>query len=983
MLIRNTLLTLILLAASAGAAAPPDTGGYGYRTWRIEDGLPENQIRNLSQTPDGYLWIGTSEGLVRFDGVRFTVFDRYNTPALGDDGIVALRLSRDGVLWIGTEGGGLAAYRAGVFRHYGPREGMTNSFVRSIFEDSRRQLWIGTDRGLFRRKGDSFERIACSAELAQVAVSSVLEDENGQIEAVSPASLVAVRNGRLERANGSCDTSQIRSLRFVGGQLWAIGNAGGAGLVKNGCVQPDPGMPGIALRTIVRDRAGTVWIGTDGHGLLRRTGGVFRSFTAAPQLADNTVSSVFEDAASNLWIGSDDGLIRLSRSSVQNVGKAEGLDDENVLTVSPDRAGVLWITTVSGKVYQVTADGAHRYFLPGAARDFAIRTVFEDSTGARWFGAFLAGVVRESGGKATVYSSREGFGGAAVRQIAEDRTGMIWFALDSGLIRWDGHAFRAYSLEDGLAYPSVRCLLVDRSGDVLVGTDSGLTRIHKGEAVRDGEFAKLAKEKIRALYQDEAGTLWIGTRGGGLIRFRSGIATRYERGNGLTSNSVYAVLEDRNGNLWISTSSGVVSARREELDDAASNGQPIHVTPYGTGDGMLSSQVNGGTQPVAAGAGEHGDDGFWFATAKGAVHITSQVTRGVPHRPLMIERVIADSETLPVSGRVTIPAHVSQLQIDFTLCDLSSPQRVSFRYKLEGFDQNWIPAVRGRSANYTHVPPGDYTFHVMADDPGSTSPTSEAAMGLTLQPALYQTLWFYALAALAAGLSVWGGFAVYARQTRARYNLLLAERTRLAREMHDTVIQGCVGVATLLEASAGFRPVDPAESKHLVDQARTQVTKTLEEAREAVWNLRHSPPAESAVSALFDLARQLGEEHNIRVETEMAGSGALDSERDRAILLIGREAIGNAVAHARPSRIGVRIESSDAAVSLEVADDGVGFDPERQAAQESRHFGLIGMRERAEAAGGSFLVESSPGRGTKVRAILPSPGRAASGRVIS
>jgi signal transduction histidine kinase len=320
---------------------------------------------------------------------------------------------------------------------------------------------------------------------------------------------------------------------------------------------------------------------------------------------------------------------------------------------------------------------------------------------------------------------------------------------------------------------------------------------------------------------------------------------------------------------------------------------------------------------------------------------------------------------------VRIPSGHDRLQIDFTLCDLLSPQRVSFRYKLEGFDKNWTSALRTRSANYTNVPPGDYTFHVIASETGSSATTSEAMLAFRLEPAFYQTAWFYSLLALAACAAGWGAFSFFARQTRARYSLLLAERTRLAREMHDTVIQGCVGVSALLEAAAGFRSVDKTESDKLLDQARVQVVRTLEEARDAVWDLRHPQPAESAIAVLFHLAKELATEHRIEIDTAVEGSAAVDPDLERTILLVGREALGNAVTHAKPSRIGIRIVYKPLDVSLEVTDDGVGFEARRAVTADGMHFGLRGMRERVEEAGGSFRVESRRGAGTTVAATLP------------
>jgi ligand-binding sensor domain-containing protein/signal transduction histidine kinase len=960
--------------SGVAAASPPldqaSTNQYSRRLWRIEDGLPQNRIRALCQTPDGYLWIGTAEGLARFDGVRFAVFDQSNTPALHDDGILALRVASDGTLWVGTEGGGLIQYKAGAFRSFGPGEGLTNGFVRAIYEDRRQSLWVGTDRGFFRRTGDGFVRLDGTPEVPLATIHSIEEDASGRIWAASAVGILSVRGNQLVRVPSDCPPGSIRTLYPSNHEsLWASGTLGG-GEFRDGCMVADPDLPQVQIRSLVEDRDGNLWIGTLGDGLLRVGNHRTLSFRASSALPDNTVNVVFEDREDNLWIGCEDGLVRLTRRSGTTIGSQEGLEDDDVLSVYSDRQDNLWIATVTGKVYRVSGSTVTRHYPPSPAQDLRIRNVFQDRSGVLWLGTFGGGLVREEGRAATVYTKANGLRSNTVRQLLEDRSGMLWIALESGLSRWDGHSFRSYYLEDGLSYPSTRCMIVDLRGDVLVGTDAGLNRIHDGQIVRDREFASLAKEKIWAMYQDSGGTLWLGTRGGGLLRFRQGKLMRFARDNGLLTNTIFQILEDGDGKLWMSTSSGVISVDRQELDSALEGSAPsIHATPYGTADGMPTSQMNGGLQ--TAGARTSAGD-LWFPTVKGAVRISPSRMPARHTAPLLIERITADDRPVPIAGDITIGPGHGRIAIDFTLCDLLNPQRVSFRYKLEGFDDSWTPALRGRSASYTNLPPGRYRFRVMASDAASSS-VSEAQVGLTLRPSFYQTNLFYALLALAAGTAVWGGFVLYARQTRARYALLLKERTRLAREMHDTVIQGCVGVSTLLDAAASFRDLDPSEAEALLAQARAQATNTLEEARQAIWDLRNREASESSITMLFELARKLGSQHGIVIETEMEGHGALDPETDRAILLVGREALRNAILHSKPSSISLRIRLASAEVCLEVTDDGSGFTLAPEENGQNRHFGIIGMRERVEKLRGVLSISSTRGAGTKVEARIPKP----------
>ena len=859
------LSVLPLTCATNTSAA---LGEYSHRVWRIEDGLPQNRIRTIAQTPDGYLWVGTSEGLARFDGVRFTLYDPANTPALRDEGILVLRLASDGSLWIGTEGGGLVRYSHGEFRNFGPNEGLTNGFVRNIFEDRGKTLWVGTDRGFFRMDGNRLVRLDGTAEIPLATVGGISQDTSGRVWAASSAGLLSVVNGILIHAPSPCGTASFRMLKAASGAfLWGLNN-NGASRIENGCATPDPLLPAIPMRTLTEDRDGTLWAGTVGHGLIRYRDGQTSWFTASAGLPDNTVNAVFEDLAGNLWVGCEDGLLRLSRSSVTNVGKAEGLDDDNVLTVSTDRNGALWMATLTGQVYRSQGSNLTRIRLPPAAANLQIRNVYQDMAGTYWFGTMSAGLVRLKQGIATVFTKQNGLRSNTVRQLLEDRIGNLWIALESGISRWDGAAFRNYYLEDGLSYPSTRCMISDNRGDILVGTDAGLNRIHDGAIVRDAEFAALSKEKIFALHQDSKGALWLGTRGGGLLRFRAGELSRFTRENGLPGNTIFQLLEDSARRLWMSTSSGVVSIDASELESP--DPRALHIRQYGTADGMNTSQMNGGVQPAGV-MTSSGD--FWFPSVKGAVRIQPSEAQHTVRSPVLIERIVADNRSVPLGEPVSIPPLHGRLQFDFTQCDLLTPERVALRYKLEGFDENWTPAPRTRSVTYTNLAPGHYRFRVAASD---SAP--EAVLLFTLRPWFYQTNWFYALLALTVAAVVWSGFAFYAHQTRARYAVLLNERTRLAREMHDTVIQGCVKVSTLLEAVAGYRKVGSPEADKLLDQARVQVTGTLEEARQAVWDLRHSPAAESSIAILFDLARSLGEEHNIDMQTKMSGGSVPGTE---------------------------------------------------------------------------------------------------------
>jgi signal transduction histidine kinase/ligand-binding sensor domain-containing protein len=953
-------LVFILLA---GGALSLRAAEYSHRVWRTEDGLPQNRVQAIAQTPEGYLWVGTSEGLARFDGVRFLIFDRSNTPAIADDSILSLEAVPDGSLWIGTEGGGLLHYVRGVFQTFGEKEGLSNGFVRATLLDKAGTLWVGTDRGFFRSSKGGFVRLDGTPEVPLASVTGIVQDGTGKIWASSAAGLLEIDGGQLKRRQ--CD----RQPRIANSLAVSFLREG---LIADACGVPGIRIPDLPISTVLRDASGKLWIGTVSKGLVSidPNSGASTGYESPAVLPDNTVLLLFEDRQHNIWVGAQDGLVRLSQALVTTVGASEGISDDNISTTYEDPKGVLWIVTYTGQIYKLKGMTPERYSLPASVRDLRFRNVFMDRHDNYWFGAAGAGVVRLSQGKVTRFTRKEGLRSDSVRQIFEDSRGMMWFATSSGLSKWDGNAFANYYLEEGLSYPSVRCLAETSDGDILAGTDAGLNRIHKGRIVPDPLFAGLKHEKIWSLYVDGK-SLWLGTRGGGLVLIRDGKITRFTTRDGLASNSIYQIIDDRAGRLWLSSPVGVSSVRRAEFESAASGARaPVHAVAYGNADGMSTSQMYGGVQPAGC---RRASGDLWFPTVRGAVKLDPSHLPERRSGPALIESISTADTMLPVSGEVVIPPGRGRLQIDFTACDLVAPQQVSFRYKLENFDDSWTTATRSRSAFYSNLPPGHYKFRVIAEDMGAGSASSEAVASIYSKPAFHQTGWFYSLLAVLLMCGLLAGMWGYARQTRARFALLLNERTRLAREMHDTVIQGCVGVSTLLEAVARFQRTNMAEASQLLAHARSQIKETLEEARQAVWDLRQPKNHQSPISDLFDLARKLGSEYGANVETDIAGEPtSLDPMTERTLLLVGREALRNSVSHGNPTRLSVRIAFEPTRARMEVRDDGKGFNADIATPGLEGHFGIIGMRERVEQSGGTFALQSHPGKGTVVTVSFPA-----------
>jgi ligand-binding sensor domain-containing protein/signal transduction histidine kinase len=967
------IFCLALVAAVVRADSPP----YSRRVWQSADGLPEDFATSLAQTPDGYLWIGTSGGLVRFDGTRFTVFDPENEPAFRDDSVYSLYTSRDGTLWAGTEGGGLVRYRAGSFRAFGPAEGLTNGFVRVVFEDRARNLWVGTDNGLFRLEGESLVRVDGVGDVPHVAVHSIAEDRAGRL-LVGGGGLL-VMNGRQVAHYSSSENLADNAIRTIcetsDGALW-IGTISGLrrldrGLEGNPFAAPRI-LSGANIAYLLSTRNGAVWIGTYGHGLMRYQGG---RVVPGPATPHNNLLALFEDNENNIWVGTQGGLLRLSPSAATTVTTPDGAP-QSINTIYQDpRDGTLFVTALNGRLFRVSGGTLVPAPFPSALGTAAIRNVFRDSRGTLWIGTDGQGVIRIDEPNSRTprrYTMKDGLVNEFVRAFCEDREGSIWIGTDGGLSRWRAGAFQNFDTKEGLAYGSIRVLLLDRAGGLWVATDGGLSHYVSGRFVADPLLDRLKRQKIWALYEDGEGGLWIGTHGAGLFLLKSGKLSRFTTREGLPNNKIYFIAEDARGSLWMSSPGGILSVLRRDLEDPArvSSGR-LAVRVIGTSEGLSTNQMNGGVQPAGAvtAAGE-----LWFPSTNGAVSVApADPEKGSPP-PVLIEQVLADDRAVPFTNGIRTGPGEGKLEIHYTAIRLRSPERTRFKYWMEGFERDWTDAGQRHIAYYTNLRSGTFRFHVVAYDLTDPKSASEQVLNVEWRPHFYQTSWFLSLCGLAALTAAWGLYRLHVRNIRKRFEAVLEERNRLAREMHDTLIQGCVGVSTLLEAASSAQAVSPGISNELLDRARKEVRATVDEARLAVWNLRQgSQNAHDLVVSISKAAERVGLETGLPIRFETSGTPfPLDSEAERSVLLLIREALHNAARHAAPKQVMVRLHFNRRALQVAVDDDGRGFDPAAGASQDPHHYGLIGMRERVEKLGGKFNLTSSPGQGTQVRFTIPA-----------
>ncbi len=946
--------------------------GYTRRVWQTQDGLPENTVQAFAQTPDHYLWIGTSGGLVRFDGARFVVFDRENTPEILENSIFCLTVARDGSLWAGTEGGGLLRYQSGVFRAYSAATGLTNGFVRDVYEDREGTLWAGTDDGLFRLSGGRFIRTDGNGKIPALAVHDIQEDHAGRLW-VGGSRLVMIQGNECQefQLEGYPSATRVKSiLETRDGTLW-VGTV--SGLERRRAGQESAHfekVPEISstVRVLLEDSAGTLWIGSIGQGLLRFGDGRFTGVTTSEGPPSSTVLALFEDSEQNLWGGMQTGLWRLSRTAMSTypLPDAQNADFE---TIYPDRDGSLFVA--STELYRINSrrDDAERIPSPGPG--IRVRNVFRDSSGALWIGTDGHGAFRSKGGSEVHYTKRSGLTNDFIRAFLESRDGSIWIGTDEGVNRWQNGAITNYGVAEGLCYFSVRTLMEDSRGDLWIGTDRGVSRWRNGSFLHDEVTERLRSEKVWTIHEDRDGGLWFGTRGGGLIRWRAAKLTSFNSGQGLASNSIYQILEDARGTFWMSGPNGISSVARHDLDWLAEH-PDFHpaVTLYGLSDGVEATQMHGGTQPAGCltPSGE-----LWFPSNRGPVRILPDQTRAGVVPQVVIEQVLVDGREKPVTGRLLVPPGEGKLQIEYSAIRLRSQERIRFRYMLEGFDRDWTEPLNSRVANYTNLPPGEYRFRVEAFEMNMPDKATQAWLGIDWRSHVYRTGWFLALCAALALASVLMAYRYRLSQVHNRFEAVLEERNRIAREIHDTVIQGCASTSALLEAIVSLDLDETGPVRALLDSAREQVRETINEARRAVWDLREKGTTPPGLSPLLDqMTKQMCQVSHVPVKFETSGRpAALDDTVSHVVLMVAREAVSNAVRHAQPHAVRVSVHFADGSVRLQVADDGRGFDVEKAFTADAGHFGLVGMRERVEGVGGRFEVKTSPGHGTALSIEVP------------
>jgi ligand-binding sensor domain-containing protein/signal transduction histidine kinase len=969
------LLLLLLCCWQAHALDPRAAlAHYSRRAWLTEQGLPQNTAHSVVQTGDGYVWVATDEGLARFDGLGFKVFDKQNTPQLKSNDIRALLHAVKGdALWASTSAG-LVRFAGGGWTTYTTAEGLASDDVVSAYEDREGSVWVATSAGLGRLRDGAFANYTTRDGLAGDNVLTVFQDAAGTLWVGTADGLSRFVGERFE-SFGAGDGLPGSSVSAVAagpdGCLW-LGTDAGLSCYREGRFKnfgTAEGLPNARVISLRVDRGGSLWVGTAG-GLARLRDGKFETLGGAESLSNGVVLSVFEDREGSLWVGTESGgLHQLRDRKFTTYTARDGLSGDLVKAIYEDARGDVWIGTY-GAGLSLLRDGRLKTFTSsdGLASDIVL-ALFGDSEGTLWVGT-PDGLSRLRDGRFTTYTSADGLPNDFVRSIYADSRGRLWVGTRGGLARLEGRSFVSYTTADGLPNDFVGTIYEDARGALWVGTLGGLGRFDgtrfTNYTTRDG----LSDNVVISIHGDAEGRIWIGTNGGGLNLLKDGRFTSFTTRDGLPHDTIFRILEDARGALWMSSSKGVFRLAKSELEEFAA-GRLDKLSPvlYGTADGMATRECSGGGHPSAW----RGRDGrLWFSTVRGVATVNPEgLTTNAEPPPAVVEEVRVDGE-LAAPGAALAPGRV---RFDFHYVGLSfvAPEKVRYRYKLEGFDRDWIDGGDRRVAYYTNLGPGSYNFLVMASNNDGVWSDAPAAFSFTLRPHFYRTYWFYALTLAMLALVAWQLYALRVRQVRARYDAVLGERNRIARELHDNLAQEILGASVQLEIVARLLHASPEQARTHLDRARALVRSSVAEARRYVWDLRSQSLEERDLpSALAEMTRRLASESQARTQFEVGGTfRPLPRQVENNLLRIGQEAVNNAVRHSGAQTISVSLDFDARAVRLSVRDDGRGFDPNTNG---GGRFGLVGMRERAAEMGGSLAVKSAPGAGSEVTVSVPVEG---------
>lgn len=997
---RLALWFALLLGASQllPAAPPPATepaGATEYRieTWGLEEGLPQSSVIALAQTRDGYLWFGTFDGLVRFDGVRFTVFGQSKQPGFPSSAVVKLFADRAGRLWFKTtDDHSISVLDQGVFRSFGSTEGVGEGTGFSLLETKGGELLFArSSRAVRKFDGQRFVDYPALTTQSNGFAQTLDQDLAGTLHGAGNNYLAWFDQTNwvhVAAPNGASPIAVQSMTPARAGGMWMTINGQVARLHKGAWVEnlgPIPWLPRIRAFTMLEDSRGALWIGTYGAGLYRRSDGGWTRVSQTEGLPHNIVRALLEDREGSLWVGTDGGgLSRLKPKFFTNYDTRDGLPENVVTAVREVTPGELWIGTHGGGLAVMRSNRISRVEFPTNTNHRWVWALEVDRGGTVWAGTFGPKLFAFPGGKYTEIALPGQAERQSIKAIHADRQGAVWVATHKGVLRYTNGQPREFTTRDGLTDNNVRVIMETPDGTLWFGASQGLSRFAQGRFTRVEDGGQLVN--IRALSAVD-GAIWVGLSDG-LARWRDGKLAVLKKADGLPFENVESVTADGLGNLWLSGGRGVCRAQLADLNDFADGRRRfIDAFLYTKSDGLGSGEATGGHQPVAW---QSTDGRLWFCTVGGLSAIDPRkVKPNTVPPPVMIEEVLADAKPLRTAlqcgatNAITVAPGVRNVEVHYTGLSLVAPGQVLFKYRLEGLDQDWVLAGTRRTAFFQGLGPGHYRFQVTACNNHGVWNETGASLALIVQPFFWQTAWFQGGTALGIALLLLTiyhrrvSFLKRERQAQRDFSLRLIgsqeqERKRLAGEIHDGLGQNLLIIKNRAEAAMGDK--DPQMMAAQLGEITKSALEAIQEVRVIAHNLRpYQLDRLGLTMALQAIAKQFNTPTlNVTSEIDPV-TKLLPPENEINFYRIIQESLNNVAKHSGAKNAWLTVRKKPEHVVVEIRDDGRGFDYEgimRNPASK-RGLGLTGLMERARSINGELVINSAPGKGACLTLTVP------------
>jgi signal transduction histidine kinase/ligand-binding sensor domain-containing protein/DNA-binding response OmpR family regulator len=802
------LLFLVMLGSSTLALDPRKAiTQFVHSSWTIENGLPQNSVNAIVQSPDGYLWMGTRSGLVRFDGAKFTLYDDRTKMANSNLSVYSLCVGHDGSIWFGTKGG-LNHWRNGVIEKYERKNGLPDDYIRAIYEDKDQQVWVATTKGLGLLKQGKWTVFGTEQGLSEKRIGAIAPSRKGGLWLATANGFSYLKDGKFTnytQKEGFPANFCTMVFEDKAGHLWV---ATDAGLYEFHDGKYTKQIEGLKVKNqssfskIVEDKDGNLWVGHNENGLYQRRKGntTFEIYDEKKGLSANDVLSICEDREGNIWVGTySQGLNRLAEAKFSMIGIPEGLPKDDIVQILQARDNSFWIVPIGKNLYQYNPGDPNikTYSLKDGFKDDDFATVGEDSTGVIWV-ATRENIYHQVGKKFVPFKGGEIIAAKGVQYIKCDSQGNIWVGASKGLFKITTTGVVVeYKVSDGLTSNHHVDFAETPDGSLWFASYSeGLTRLKNGRFTKYQTEQGLPINFLRGFLVDTEGNLWIASNGAGLVRFKDEKFTAYTTVQGMHDDNIYGILEDEFHNLWMTSNNGVFRVSRAELN-AFDAGTLDKLRPrvFDQTDGLRSRESNGiGTRTKT--------NHLVFVTGKGmAIIAPKQIPTNPFAPPVLIEKIIANKKEITSLDNLQIASGSGELEFQYTALSLVAAERVKFKYKLEGFDADWIDAGKRRTAYYTNIPPGNYRFLVKACNNDGLWNEVEAVTEFYLVPRFYQRTWFFALCLFGIGTLGYGLYKLRVRQLEKREQELAARVQKRTEQLQEEIAERKRAEETALAAT--------------------------------------------------------------------------------------------------------------------------------------------------------------------------------------